>query len=127
MRPYIGCYGRQTRPDGVSTEVSVNDRGRLPMLPDSRLLELAPRPDGRIEGCVRVDTTDGSPVLFFCADVTTAADTNGPVSPEPFHEEPSRVFGGATPQARVDWQAMCIQHRPDWWQCWGTHEGWGAP
>jgi hypothetical protein len=125
MRPYIGCYGRQIRPDGASTEVSVNDRGRLPMLPNSRFLELAPRADGRIEGCVRVGTTDGSPVLFFCADMTTAADTVGPISPAPFHEEPTRVFGGRTPQARPDWQAMCIQHRPDWWQCWGTHEGWG--
>lgn len=36
-----------------------------------------------------------------------------------------RVFEGRTPQARVDWQAMCIQHRPDWWQCWGAHDGWG--
>jgi hypothetical protein len=57
--------------------------------------------------------------------VTTAADTLGPVSPESFHEEPTRVFESRTPQARADWQAMCIQHRPDWWQCWGTHEGWG--
>ena len=27
--------------------------------------------------------------------------------------------------SRPDWQAMCLQRRPDWWQCWGTHEGWG--
>jgi hypothetical protein len=57
--------------------------------------------------------------------VTTAADTLGPVSPEPFHEEPTRIVDGRVPQARADWQAMCTQHRPDWWQCWGTHEGWG--
>ena len=89
------------------------------------MIELAPRADGRIEGCIRTVPDGGGPTRFFCADVTTAADTVGPVSPEPFHEEPSRVFGGRTPQARVDWQAMCIQHRPDWWQCWGTHDGWG--
>jgi hypothetical protein len=121
----VVCWGRTGRADGETTQVVGHPDVRL-RWDLSRMIELAPRADGRIEGCIRI-AAEGEPVRFFCADMTTAADTLGPVSPEPFHEEPSRVFGGATPQARVDWQAMCIQHRPDWWQCWGTHEGWGAP
>ena len=30
-------------------------------------------------------------------------------------------------RSRVDWQAMCVQHRPDWWECWGSHTGWNNP
>jgi hypothetical protein len=123
-RPYVGCAGRVARSPGTTTEVVLPPSARLTFFP-ARIVELAPQVDGRIEGCVRADRGDGSPVRFFCADVTTAADTLGPVSPESFHEEPTRVFESRTPQARADWQAMCIQHRPDWWQCWGTHEGWG--
>ena len=122
----VGCWGRTARPVGEITDVSVVGSVDFRLSWDTgRMIELAPRSDGRIEGCIRTVPDGGRPTRFFCADMTTAADTLGPVSPEPFHEEPSRVFDGRTPQARVDWQAMCIQHRPDWWQCWGTHEGWG--
>ena len=120
----VGCWGRHLRARDEVTWVDGLPEVAIPVgsgatVAQRRLIELFPRADGRIEGCVRIDGR------FFCADMTTAADTLGPVSPEPFHEEPTRVFGGRTPQARVDWQAMCLQHRPDWWQCWGTHEGWG--
>ena len=77
-------------------------------------LRLVPQPDGHVFVCL--------PDLYRFEPGYQCADATAAIEGETVAFDLFIPFVG---EYRNDWQAMCVMRRPDWWQCWGTHEGWG--
>lgn len=88
-------------------------------------------PDGaggtRVCGRYQYRIDDAAPYrnLLACGDAAAIDDSGwegGTVA-----AIPEMSTADAYARSRVDWQAMCLQHAPNDWQCWGAHDGWGHP
>ncbi len=102
----VACWGHQPS--------APNEFTILPDLPPvSYGVRVVPHRDGHVFACFL--HIEGSVYTLHCADATAAIEGN-PVS-----------FSTIVPYPdyRNDWQAVCAPRRSDWWQCWGTHDGWG--
>lgn len=73
---------------------------------------------------VCIQSRDGESVFCDLVEDVIASTISGPAVP--MTEHPERA-GTSRLQAPTEWQAMCRQHRPDWWECWGSHTGWNNP
>lgn len=123
----LGCW--QTGRDGEVRSGSRTAPGRLVGV-DAGSVQLAPTADGGVLACVRRGPEDDDPTTppprLFCDDTRDIVERGG--SGVLLAERAEMLDArGRAPRARVDWQAMCVVERPDWWRCFGTHDGWGNP
>jgi hypothetical protein len=102
------CWGH--RPSAPDEYTVLPDDARV-----HGALFLVPRPDGHVYGCVPVRDQSA----YLCLDVTAARDGESVA----FSTMVSMPYwwAGSEPYR----QAICAPRRSDWWQCWGTHDGWG--
>ncbi|MBX7193797.1 MAG: hypothetical protein K1X94_17225 [Sandaracinaceae bacterium] len=109
--------GRRTVPSGIALDTFPT-------------VMVAPGPDGRLQACVYTQRgIDGRarPPRAFCDAVDDIIDS-GSDSITPMTEHPELAGSrGQGPQTRTDWQAICVIESPEWWQCYGSHGGWGGP
>lgn len=67
------------------------------------------------------------PPRAFC-DAVEDIIASGSESATAMTEHPELVGSRAQgPGTRTDWQAICVIESPEWWQCHGSHSGWGGP
>ena len=117
----FSCWGGATadaalsfgRPLGAGyVELELNYQPLIRMVPRGDNIDVCFGNQLRSEPRIGVQCFDAHAVVDFSGVPVVATPVFGP-------DSASRI------PSRVDWQAMCVMHRPDWWQCWGTHEGWG--
>ncbi len=112
----VQCWGRRSRRDR-------DDAARAFSRAGMSNVRVAPMGD-HVEVCVGFQLgPDRELSSFACTNASALADAPSDTIVE--MSPRFAAYSATVPSARVDWQAMCLQRRPDWWQCWGTHDGWG--
>jgi hypothetical protein len=114
-------------PGGVSGSRTLPPEVRV--LAGFPVVMVAPAADGRLRACVYTERGAGDAPFApraFCDSVDDIIASGSGATPMTEHPE---LVGsrGQGPQTRVDWQAICVIESPEWWQCHGSHAGWGGP
>jgi hypothetical protein len=104
----VACWGHRPSESDVFTRLM-----RSPY-DISTPLTLVPQRDGHVFVCAETIVSE-----LVCADATAAIE-GGEVAFTTTHP-----FNPSRHTHRPDQGAFCSVNRSDWWQCWGTHDGWG--